>query len=180
MANGAIDVARIVGRMEGVPGVVRGLCAGLTDADARAKGAAGQWSILEIVCHLCDEEELDFGARLRSLVRDPAAPWPGTDPEAWAVRHRYVEQDLEERLEAFARLRAGTVAWLRSLPRDLDWTEAYLHPNQGPIPRGELLVAWPAHDALHVRQIAKRLYELAERDGAAGGWTVRYAGAWGA
>lgn len=175
-----MDHLRIADRMEAVPAAVAALCAGLTDAEARARGPAGQWSILEVVCHLGDEEELDFGARLRSIIKDPAAPWPGTDPEAWAVRHRYAEQDLTERLRAFAKARAETVKWLRSLPGDLDWAAAYLHPNHGPIPRAELLVAWPAHDALHVRQIAKRLFEIAGREAAAAGLTTRYAGEWGA
>ena len=40
----------------------------------------------------------------------------------------------------------------------------------------DLLTSWAAHDALHLRQIAKRLFQLAERDG--GEYNSRYAGEW--
>ena len=41
---------------------------------------------------------------------------------------------------------------------------------------GDLLAAWSAHDALHLRQISKRLYQIAQRD--AGSYSVQYAGEW--
>jgi hypothetical protein len=40
------------------------------------------------------------------------------------------------------------------------------------------MASWAAHDALHLRQIAKRLYELTARD--AGRYSAGYAGARGA
>jgi hypothetical protein len=58
----------------------------------------------------------------------------------------------------------------------VDWSVAYQHPKVGPIRAGDLLTGWAAHDALHLRQISKRLFQLAERDGA--GFTSRYAGEW--
>ncbi|NUP91044.1 MAG: DinB family protein, partial [Candidatus Sumerlaeia bacterium] len=48
------------------------------------------------------------------------------------------------------------------------------HPKAGPLRAGDLLAAWAAHDALHLRQIAKRLLDLARRD--AGGFKTDYAG----
>jgi hypothetical protein len=39
-----------------------------------------------------------------------------------------------------------------------------------------LLASWAAHDALHLRQIARRLHGLAARD--AGPYGVAYAGEW--
>lgn len=154
--------------------------------DARLKPPSGAWSILEIVCHLVDEETDDFRARLELTQRDPAAPWPGIDPEGWAVRREYSKQDLDAKVRAFAEERAKSVSWLRSL-REPDWQVAHNHPRFGPIRAGDLLCAWAAHDALHIRQIAKRLYELAARDGEALGresggkpFITRYAGEWGA
>ena len=169
----------IAARMEWIPEAVRALCAGLRPEDARMRGPEGQWCVLEIVCHLCDEEELDFGARLRLTLTDPATPWPPIDPEAWPEKHRYMERELAERVETFSRLRGQSIAWLRSLPPNVDWSAA--HPLGGePISRADLLLSWSAHDALHVRQIAKRMYELAQRDGRHEGFSPRYAGAWGA
>jgi hypothetical protein len=174
-----MDTRSIIARLEHTPAAVAALCAGLSPEQARTRGPEGQWSVLEIVCHLCDEEELDFRARIECTLRDPAAPWPGIDPEGWPKRHDYASKDLAERVRAFGAMRAESVRWLRALREPL-WSSVYLHPNHGPIAAGTLLVSWAAHDALHVRQIAKRLYELATREGAAEGFTTRYAGDWGA
>lgn len=57
-----------------------------------------------------------------------------------------------------------------------DWSAAYAHPQWGPIRAGDLLAAWAAHDALHLRQIAKRLYQLTAA--AAGDHPTIYAGEW--
>lgn len=149
----------------------------VSDADARWKPPSGAWSILEIVCHLVDEEVEDFRARLRLTLEDPKQAWPAIDPEGVAVSRRYNEQDLAERVRTFVRERGASVSWLRSLdsPR---WENAYVHPKWGPISAGMLLTAWAAHDMLHLRQIAKRRYELACRAGEP--YSASYAGDWGA
>ncbi len=148
---------------------------------ARWRPPNGAWSILEVVCHLADEEVEDFRTRVRMTLFDPGIVWPPIDPEGWAVQRRYNEQDLEEQVARFVRERAESVRWLREvIAGGADWTRAYQHPKFGPIAAGTLLVSWAAHDALHLRQIAKRLYELAELEGAGDGFRAQYAGEWGA
>jgi hypothetical protein len=143
--------------------------------EATWKPPSGAWSILEIVCHLGDEEVDDFRTRLRLTLEDPSQDWPKIDPEGWARERRYNERDLGESLERFARERAASVAWLRSL-RDVDWSRAATHPRLGSLRAGDLMASWAAHDALHLRQIAKRLHELAAAD--APGFDAGYAGEW--
>ena len=84
-------------------------------------------------------------------------------------------RDLASTLDAFRHERADSIAWLRSLGAP-DWSVAYHHPKVGPVKAGDLLVSWAAHDALHLRQISKRLYQLALRD--APGMDAAYAGQW--
>ena len=143
--------------------------------DARWKPADGAWTILEIVCHLADEEEFDFRERLKRTLSDPAAPWPSIDPESWAVERRYNAGQLDAAADRFQSLRRQSVDWLRSLETP-SWNQTHLHPKFGPFRAGDLLAAWAAHDTLHLRQIAKRLYQLAARD--AGEYSTRYAGEW--
>lgn len=112
-------------------------------------------------------------------MENASRPWPLTNPEGWAVDRKYQERELEESLQRFERERAESVRWLRSL-KNPDWHAAYQHPRHGPVTAGELFVSWPAHDALHIRQIAKRLYELAGREGGTDGFPTTYAGEWGA
>jgi hypothetical protein len=143
--------------------------------DSRWKPPDGAWSILEIVCHLADEEEFDFRARLESTLNDASAPWPPIAPETWAVERRYNESDLAAVVARFTSLRGQSVSWLRSL-KNPDWSRTYRDPDVGPIRAGDLLASWAAHDCLHLRQISKRMYQLAARD--AGEYSTRYAGDW--
>lgn len=174
-----METQALIERMERFGGVLPVLVEGLDEGRARWRPPSGAWSITEIVHHLADEEELDFRARLRSMLEHPGEVWPPTDPEGWAVERRYNERTLGSGVDRFVRERRESVRWLRSLGY-VDWGAAYPHPRVGPVRAGELLCSWPAHDALHVRQIAKRLYELAEVDGRPEGYGVRYAGEWGA
>lgn len=174
------DARALIERMRPFPAAVRAMVGGLAESDARWKPPSGNWSILEVVCHLADEEEEDFRVRLASTLRDPALAWPALDLEGVAEKRGYNARSLGPEIDRFAREREKSLAWLASLgdPGAIDWATAYVHPKFGPIPAGDLLASWAAHDALHLRQIAKRLYELAGRDGAP--HATAYAGEWGA
>ncbi len=154
-----------------VPGSLRDL----SDEDARWKPPTQNWSILEIICHLIDEEREDFRSRIQTTLDEPGKIWPSINPELWAVDRRYNERDFQEMLEELSRERIESVKWLKSLDHP-NWYETYEHPHLGPIRAGDLLVAWVAHDHLHVRQISKRRYEMVTRD--AGSFTCSYAGDW--
>lgn len=170
-----MDSQPLIDRMARFPGALEALLAGAPPEDARWKPSPRDWSLLEIVCHLCDEEAEDFRTRLRITIASPEEPWPGIDPERAVVERRCNERDLHERLDHFAQERRASIGWLRSLPRP-DWSVAHEHPKLGPIRAGDLLLAWAAHDALHLRQVARRLHQLAQRD--APGFRAGYAGQW--
>lgn len=172
-----MDSASLIARMEPFPDAIGLLIGNLAAADARWKPPSGAWSILEIVCHLASEEVEDFRARLESTLRDPADPWPGIDPEGWIIERKFNDRDLAESLAQFAAARAESIAWLREVAPKADWSKTFEHPKIGRISAGDLLASWAAHDALHLRQISKRLFELTHRDGE--GFNTRYAGQWG-
>lgn len=169
-----MDAGALIGRLERFAGVLPAVVSAVTDAEARWKPAPEHWSILEVCRHLLDEEREDFRVRVESTLRDPAAKWKPLELEGIAERRKYNEADLKETVAAWVEERQRSVAWLRSLAK-LDWSIAYQHPR-GPIAAGDLLASWAAHDSLHLRQISKRLHELAARD--AGEFTIGYAGAW--
>lgn len=172
-----MNTQAIINRLERMQAALPALVAGVPEDEARWKPPSGAWSILEIVRHVLDEETLDFRLRVRMTLESPEQAWPPIDPEGWARAKRYNEGDLQAAAAAFAAARRESVTWLRSL-RDPDWSRAYQHPNFGPMHAGMLLASWAAHDALHVRQIAKRMYELASRDAAE--YSTIYAGPWNA
>ncbi|MBL9121015.1 MAG: DinB family protein [Phycisphaerae bacterium] len=169
------NAAAIIDRLARTAPAVRALTAIVSADDARWKPAPEHWSVLEIACHLCDEEREDFGYRLRSTLETPEKTWPPLDLKSVAEIRGYNQRDLAAAVDGFCAERERNIAWLRSLPNP-DWSRAYIHPKVGPVSAGELLTAWGAHDALHLRQLAKRLFNLAERDGAPN--PTRYAGEW--
>ncbi len=153
-----------------LPAVVNGISV----EDARWRPEDGAWSILEIVTHMADEEVEDFPARLKRTLADPNQKWSPIDPERWAVERCYNDGDLSEQVQRFVSLRGESINWLRGLS-DPKWSNTYVHPK-GEISAGDLLASWAAHDALHLRQIAKRLFQMTQRD--AGEHSTAYAGSW--
>lgn len=167
--------ALIIDRLERFGAILPAAAAWIEPARASWKPPSGAWSVLEIVNHLVDEEIDDFRTRVRSTLEDPSRRWPGIDPEGWARDRRYNERELGESVQRFVNARRESIAWLRSL-RSPDWSRTYTHPKLGPFAAGAILASWAAHDALHLRQIAKRAHELAALD--AGPYPVDYAGPW--
>ena len=142
--------------------VLPALLNGLSEEQLRWKPESGNWSILEIVCHLADEEVEDFRQRVKLTLESPGSDWPPIDPEGVAVSRKYNQQDFAETLQRFLDERAKSVEWLESLPENTDWNRSYEHPT-GTLRAGDVLSGWVAHDHLHTRQIAKRLYEMTEQ-----------------
>ncbi len=168
--------AAIRDRLARFPAALRAATAVVASADHRWKPAPQHWSILEICSHLLDEEREDFRVRANLTLRDPALEWPPLDLAGIAERRGYNQRDLAAVLAEFETERAASVAWLDSLGDAADWTRARMHPVRGLLAAGMLLASWTAHDALHLRQIARRLHDLAARD--AGPYEIGYAGEW--
>ncbi len=170
-----MNIQRLIGSLGRTPAVVRAYVCDLSPEEARWRPPEGTWSVLEIVTHLADEEVEDFRRRVELTLGDPTAQWPAIDPEGWAVERKYNEGNLDAALDRFTEQRRASITWLRSLS-DPDWSRAYEHPKFGAIRAGDLLVSWAAHDALHLRQLAKRMYQRVEHDGS--GFSTSYAGEW--
>jgi len=176
-----MDAASLLRRLEHFPRGLVALVEPLTVEEVRWKPESGNFSILEVLCHLGDEEVEDFRARVVSTLTDPAATWPPIDPTQWPAERHYQQQSAHTALHRFGAARTESLRILRSLTPTgdaslLDWTRSHHHPKVGPVPAGELLTAWAAHDALHLRQIAKRMFELCAHEG---GHRTTYAGEWG-
>lgn len=134
-----------------------------------------KWCLLEVICHLDDEEILDFKTRLNHVLTTPEQPLPSSiDPVAWVKDKKYIEQDFTEKLNSFISKRKDSVKWLKSLENP-NWKNAYQHPKFGPLTAKMFLVNWVAHDYLHIRQITGLKYgylkDLSHQN-------LQYAGEW--
>ena len=146
-----MDVDRLMSQMLEDGERVRTLVQGVSDRQARWKPDADSWSILEVVCHLLDEEREDFRVRLDYTLHRPGEPWPPIDPGGWVTERAYNEQDLEESLAQFLSERQASIAWLRGLAAP-DW-ETTAEAPWGLIRAGDIFASWVAHDLLHMRQL---------------------------
>ena len=153
----------------------RRLLESVSDQQARWKPLPDEWSLLEVTCHLADEERDDFRDRLQRTLRRPDEPWPSIDPPGWAVERRYNEREPAAALEDFLREREASLAWLRGL-EDVDPDASHEHPRMGPLTARELLASWVAHDLIHVRQMTRLHRQWLER--LAGPGSLAYAGPW--
>lgn len=169
-----MDVEQLARRMAENAAAIQALVQGVTDQQARWKPDTESWSILEVVCHLLDEEQSDFRVRLDLTLHRPGEPWPGIDPQGWVTERRYNEQDLGASLATFRQEREASLAWLRSLPRP-NWDRTYNAP-WGPIAAGDLMAAWVAHDLLHTRQLVELRWALTRAE--LEPHSVDYAGKW--
>lgn len=148
-------------------------CEGLVDDALRWRPAPAKWCQLEILGHLIDEEDLDFGTRLRLTIEEPETDWPPIDPERTVRERRHAEGDPGEMLRRFRLARAATLAWLRGLDPAL-MERKHTHPKFGSMTAGDLLAAWCAHDLLHLAQIART--QLARAKALAEPFDAGYAG----
>jgi hypothetical protein len=161
-ADAMSDPAKLLGEarheLMRLPRLLDTLLGDLDAVSARARPAADEWAPVEILCHLRDEETEDFGARLRVVLEGRAAFSP-IDPEGWAEERRYREAELDRVLAEFGERRAASLDFLASvLPERLQASA----PDRrlGHLSGLDLLVAWVAHDRIHLRQLAGTLARL--------------------
>ena len=170
-----MNAVKLIDSMEAFAELLPVLVSEVTPEDARWKPPSGNWSILEIVSHLIDEEVEDFRVRLQMTIEDPRQTWPTWDPEGCAISRNYNERDFSGAVAKFVAVRKESLSWLRGLS-NVDWDVCYEHPKMGAMTAGKLLASWVAHDQLHVRQIVKRKFEMIQRDAAP--YDTSYAGPW--
>jgi len=154
--------------------MIRALLAGVGAEEAQMKPSKGTWSILEVTCHLYDEEREDFREHLDFILHRPHEDWHAIAPQAWVKLRRYNEQDFGKMKAGFFRERTKSLKWLLSL-RNADWNTAYT-TRFGLMRAGDMFAAWVAHDNLHIRQLVELRRWHIER--LSKPFKVRYAGEW--
>jgi hypothetical protein len=99
---------RELGRL---PDLLDALIGDLDAVTARTRPALDEWSPVEIVCHLRDEETEDFSARVRAVLEGKTELAP-IDPVGWVEARRYREADLRQALAAFKTRRRASLSYL--------------------------------------------------------------------
>lgn len=154
--------------------MIGALLAGISQDDACVRPNPESWSILEVTCHLYDEEREDFREHLDFILHRQNDEWRRIDPQAWVAERKYNEQDFKEMQEKFFSERRKSLEWLKGLS-NTDWDVTYTAPF-ATIPAGEMFACWIAHDNLHIRQLVelrRHRIEIITKP-----YSVAYAGDW--
>ncbi len=169
-----MDHQNIIRQLEHNRHTFKALFSSLEKGQHNWKPTPEKWNLLEVLCHLYDEEREDFRARLKHTLETPDLPLPRIDPPGWVTERKYEEWDFNETLELLLSERSNSVKWLLSL-RNPSWSNKHIHPKFGELSAEMFLANWLAHDYLHIRQITKLKYDYLKNK-----TTVRmdYAGDW--
>lgn len=133
-----------------------------------------KWCLLEILCHLIDEEVEDFRARVKHILDGVTTPMIPINPVGWVIDRKYIQQDFNTKLEQFIEEREQSILWLKSL-KNPDWNKTFDNPFRGEISAMNMLSNWLAHDYLHIRQIVNLKYLCLQHQT---GEDLSYAGGW--
>ncbi|MCE7993255.1 MAG: DinB family protein [Roseivirga sp.] len=138
------------------------------------KASPDTWCLLEVTCHLVDEEIDDFRTRLRTALAPQTHPFIPIDPVGWVKSRNYMGQNFESKITDWITEREKSLDWLRGLENP-DWQSAFVHDQLGAMSAGKILANWLAHDYMHIRQILRikhaYLTEVSGQD-------LSYAGKW--
>ena len=155
-------------------GIIRALLVGITQEEAQVKPDERSWSMLEVVCHLYDEEREDFREHLDFILHRQNEEWHGIDPEGWVTERNYNQQDFASMQRKFFSEREESLEWLKKLS-SADWDTTYIS-EFGSMKAGDMLASWVAHDNLHIRQLVElrrmRIEAITEP------YRIEYAGDW--
>jgi hypothetical protein len=164
----------IIAELERNHAVFRSLLVDLPQELVQWRPSPEKWTILEIVCHLRDEESEDFRLRTKMTLENPDLAPPSIAPESWVLERTYAQQDYATVVREFLQAREMSIQWLRSLEQP-QWENAWVHPKAGPLKASFFLQNWLAHDYLHLKQILQRKFNYLQE---ASQHVLDYAGTW--
>jgi hypothetical protein len=149
-------IADALTALRATPEILGGLLGNVTHEQAfTAKGGDEGWSVVEVICHLRDAEEIAV-QRIEAMRDHPNPAIAGYDQEALARQRNYATADLRLALGDFVRFRQQRIAILTALTPE-QWERPAQHSEVGRITILEYCMHMTAHDAVHCAQIARQL-----------------------
>jgi len=150
------------------------LLADINQDESQIKPNPDSWSILEVACHLYDEEREDFREHLDFILHRQNEEWHRIDPEGWVIERKYNLQSFVDMQEKFLAERKQSLEWLRGLANP-NWETTYTS-QYGSVSAGEMFACWIAHDNLHVRQLVE--LRRVKIENITKPYIIEYAGDW--
>ena len=169
-----MKVNEIIKNLDANKKVFEALLINKTENEYLWRPEPSKWCLLEIVCHLLDEEHEDFGARVKHCIENPLNELMPIDPVGWVLERDYINKKYNESLSRFLKQRSASVSYLKE-HLNSNWDSSTTHPTLGKMSAKLFLTNWLAHDYLHIRQINSYHYlYLKEKTDL----NLQYAGKW--
>jgi hypothetical protein len=149
----------LIAALKSTPETLHGLLTQMTVEQARsAKGGDENWSVVEVICHLRDAEEISLG-RVQTMRVQDHPKIVRYDQEALARERNYRDADPYVALEAFAGFRERHVAALSALSAE-QWERDAEFEAFGQMTISAHTIHKLYHDTIHCAQIARQLLAI--------------------
>jgi hypothetical protein len=116
---------------------------------------AGEWSPLQVLCHLRDAA-LVYALRFRFIALNPETFMPNMDEERWVLHSRETLADIPALLATIAASRADIARLLGRLD-DADWARTGRHEVLGSVALEEYVRHQVVHERGHLAQLRAAL-----------------------
>jgi hypothetical protein len=146
--------------------IVSHAVAGMNPKQFSAHPVPGKWSTLEVVCHLCDFEQV-YADRMKRIIAEDQPLLVNADENRFAAALAYDQRDLEEELDIIELTRQQLGRILRTLPDEaLSRTGIYRRAGHDePRTLEKLLTDITSHIPHHVKFILEKRQALGMESG---------------
>jgi FMN phosphatase YigB (HAD superfamily) len=150
--DAANQPSSVLARLKGHLGAFLSMLSSLDDESWTGCPRSGEWSPVEIVCHLRDVE-LEVNQPRIQAVLDQQNPFVhAADPDAWAAERAYASQPPLPALQAFVDARKETISRLEAIDSG-EWLRPARHALFGPTTLREIAAIIADHDLRHLTQL---------------------------
>ena len=151
-----LNVEKTIRSLRKTPVMLDALLKDVTHEQARqATDGPDGWSVLFIVCHLRDFEDI-FCQRIRMALEQDCPLLPGVNQEALPAANYYAHQDFCLTLEAYLNRRHTLIGLLERLSAE-EWARHAVHQEYGEGTVLDLAINVVLHDVNHIEQIVRAL-----------------------
>jgi hypothetical protein len=136
------------------PSLLRQSVSGMSREQLLARPIAGQWSTLEVVCHLADFDPI-LADRMKRIIAEERPTLLGADEKRFAAALAYHHRDLEEELTILDLTRRQMGHILRTLSPDA-LKRVGVHTERGELTLERMITTATNHIPHHVSFIQQK------------------------
>jgi FMN phosphatase YigB (HAD superfamily) len=146
--SGAVD---LLAHLKTTPFIFDAICRSVSDDTGCKRPEEGEWSLVEIVCHLRDtDREVNLPRLLEAFGRENPFLTP-IDTSNWASERNYLNEDGHEAAREFFEARKQIIDLLEK-HKGAWCTTTARHAIFGPVSVADLIHFSITHDQMHIRQ----------------------------